>query len=191
MKKHPGKTNYSTYQERLQKSLLSGMERQLYTTIPTIRWPITALSFRSVGYFRMLSHSEHRTPGQTMRVACTLSGKTVPKWWCRPKPLCSQLMLALTQVSPHSWFHEERTVHRRMCLWPLLSGAVSSYQTWLFWKRSSADLSLNFPDYLILEILSYGSSSPPGKVGEIWKGQERPGTEKSYQKSSKFKSCQI
>lgn len=33
-----------------------------------------------------------------------------------------------------------------------------------------------------------GSSSPPGNVGEIWKGQERPGTEKSYQKSTKFKS---
>lgn len=45
----------------LQKSLLSGMERQLYTTTPIIR---KETRHRYVGYFRMLSHSEHGTRGR-------------------------------------------------------------------------------------------------------------------------------
>lgn len=67
------------------------------------------------------------------------------------RPLWSQFLLGLTQVSPHSWFHEERAIHRRMCLCLLVSGAALPYQAWLFWKRYYTDLNLNVPDYFILE----------------------------------------
>lgn len=65
-------------------------------------------------------------PGQKIKVAITLSGKTV-----LPEKLTSfdtilslngaadrshSVHSSLTQVSPHSWLHQEKTIHRRGCV---------------------------------------------------------------------------
>lgn len=65
-------------------------------------------------------------PGQKIKVAITLSGKTV-----LPEKLTSFVTIlslngaadrshsvhsSLTQVSPHSWLHQEKTIHRRGCV---------------------------------------------------------------------------
>lgn len=110
----------------------------------------------------------------------------VPTRRCRLRPLCSRYHSHRCRRIPGSTRkrHSQEDVSLHPGVWRCVPlSTLTILKTFLPISFYYTDLNLYLPDYLFHLSKKNGSPSPPGNVEEIWKGQERPGTEKSYQKN--------